>query len=42
VVVKRSSEEEEEEEEEDSSECDAEEMALFMRKFKKYMNKKKF
>jgi hypothetical protein len=41
VVVKRSSEEEEEEEE-DSSECDAEEMALFMRKFKKYMNKKKF
>jgi hypothetical protein len=30
------------EEEEDSSECDAEEMALFMRKFKKYMSKKKF
>jgi hypothetical protein len=27
-------------EEEDSSECDAEEMTLFMRKFKKYMNKK--
>jgi hypothetical protein len=39
VVVKRSSEEEKEE---DSSKCDAEEMALFMRKFKKYMNKKKF
>jgi hypothetical protein len=28
--------------EEDSSKCDAEEMALFMIKFKKYMNKKKF
>jgi hypothetical protein len=40
VVVESSSEEEEEEE--DSSECDAEEMALFMGKFKKYMNKKKF
>jgi hypothetical protein len=39
VVVECSSEEEEEEE--DSSKCDAEEMALFMRKFKKYMNKKK-
>jgi hypothetical protein len=39
VVVKRSSEEEKEE---DSSKCDAEEMTLFMRKFKKYMNKKKF
>jgi hypothetical protein len=39
VVVESSSEEEEEE---DSSEYDAEEMALFMRKFKKYMNKKKF
>jgi flagellar hook assembly protein FlgD len=38
VVVESSSEEEEEE---DSSECDAEEMALFMTKFKKYMNKKK-
>jgi hypothetical protein len=38
VVVESSSEEEEEE---DSSECDAEEMALFIRKFKKYMNKKK-
>jgi hypothetical protein len=31
----------EEEEEEDSSECDAEEMTLFIRKFKKYVNKKK-
>jgi hypothetical protein len=43
VVVESSSEEEEEEEEEkeDSFECDAKEMALFMRKFKKYMNKKK-
>jgi hypothetical protein len=27
---------------EDSSECDAEDMALFMKKFKKYMKKKKF
>jgi hypothetical protein len=36
VVVESSSEEE------DSSECDAEEMDLFMRKFKKYVNKKKF
>jgi predicted phosphatase len=52
VVVESSCEEEEEEEEEekekeeeeeeDSSECYAEEMALFMRKFKKYMSKKKF
>jgi hypothetical protein len=42
VVVESSSEEEEEEEGEDSSKCDAEEMALFMKKFKKYMNKKKF
>jgi hypothetical protein len=42
VVVERSSEEEEEEEEEDSSEDDAEEMTLFMKKFKKYMYKKKF
>jgi hypothetical protein len=41
-VVVESSSEEEEEEEVDSSECNAEEMALFMRKFKKYMNKKKF
>jgi hypothetical protein len=42
VVVESSSEEEEEEEEEeeDSSEGDAEEMALFMKKFKKYMYKK--
>jgi hypothetical protein len=39
VVVESSSEEEEEV---NSSECDAEEMALFMKKFKKYMNKKKF
>jgi hypothetical protein len=30
------------EEEEDSSECDAKEMALFMKKFKKCMTKKKF
>jgi hypothetical protein len=41
-VVVESSKEEEEEEEEDSSECDAKEMALFMRKFKQYINKKKF
>jgi hypothetical protein len=40
VVVESSSEEEEEEE--DSSKVDAEEMALFMKKFKKCMNKKKF
>jgi hypothetical protein len=33
VVVESSSEEEE-----DGSECDAEEMTLFMRKFKKYIN----
>jgi hypothetical protein len=38
VVVENSSEEEEE----DRSECDAEDMALFMRKFMKYMKKKKF
>jgi hypothetical protein len=38
MVVKSSSEEEEE----DSSECDAEDMALFMKKFKKYIKKKKF
>jgi hypothetical protein len=38
VVVENSSEEEEE----DSSECDAEDMALFMRKIMKYMKKKKF
>jgi hypothetical protein len=30
-----------EEEEEDSSECDAEDMALFMKKFKKYIKKRK-
>jgi NACalpha-BTF3-like transcription factor len=35
VVVESSSEEEEEEEEEDSSECDAEDIALFMKKIKK-------
>jgi hypothetical protein len=28
-------------EEDDSSECDAKEMSLFMRKFKKYINKMK-
>jgi NACalpha-BTF3-like transcription factor len=42
VIVEISSEEEEEEEEEDRSECDAEDMSLFMKKFKKYMKKKKF
>jgi hypothetical protein len=36
MVVESSSEEE------DSSECDAEDMALFMKKFKKYIKKKKF
>jgi NACalpha-BTF3-like transcription factor len=41
VVAESSSEEEGEEEEEDSSECDAEDMALFMKKFKKYIKKKK-
>jgi hypothetical protein len=48
-VVESSSEEEEQEqeqeeekEEEDSFECDPEDMALFIRKFKKYLNKKKF
>jgi hypothetical protein len=40
VVVEISSEEEGEEEE-DSSECDVLDMALFMKKFKKYMKKKK-
>jgi hypothetical protein len=38
VVVEISSEEEEDEEE-DSSECDAKDMALFMKKFKKYIKK---
>jgi hypothetical protein len=38
MVDERSSEEEEE----DSSECDTEDMALFMKKFKKYIKKKKF
>jgi hypothetical protein len=42
VVVESSSEEEEENDDDDSSECDAEDMALFMKKFKKYMKKKKF
>jgi hypothetical protein len=42
MVESSSEEEEEEEEEEDSSKCDAKEMAPLMRKFKKYMNKKKF
>jgi hypothetical protein len=40
-VVVESSSEEEGEEEEDSSECDVKDMALFLRKFKKYMKKKK-
>jgi hypothetical protein len=40
-VVVESSSEKEGEEEDDSFECDAEEMALFMRTFKKYMKKKK-
>jgi hypothetical protein len=39
-VVESSSEEEEEER--DSSECDDEDMALFIKKFKKYIKKKKF
>jgi hypothetical protein len=38
VVVESSSKEEEE----DSSECDAKDMSLFMKKFKKYIKKKKF
>jgi hypothetical protein len=41
-VVVESSSEEEEEEQADSSECDAEDMTLFMNKFKKYMKMKKF
>jgi hypothetical protein len=40
-MVVESSSEEEGEEEEDSSECYVEDMALFMKKFKKYMKKKK-
>jgi hypothetical protein len=40
VVVEISSEEEEDEEE-DSFECDAKDIALFMKKFKKYIKKKK-
>jgi hypothetical protein len=39
VVLESSSEEEEEE---DSSECDVKKMTLFMKKFKKYIHKKKF
>jgi hypothetical protein len=39
VLVESSSEEEEEE---DSSKCDAEDMTLFMKKFKKYIKKRKF
>jgi hypothetical protein len=43
VVVESSSKEEgEEEEEEDNSKCDDEDMTLFMKKFKKYIKKKKF
>jgi hypothetical protein len=42
VAAESSSEEEGEEEEEDSSECDAKDMALFMKKFKKYIKKNKF
>jgi hypothetical protein len=42
VVIESSIEEEgEEEEEEDSSKCDVEDMALFTKKFKKYMKKTK-
>jgi hypothetical protein len=40
--VVESSSEEEEAEEEDSSECEDEDMALFMKKFKKYIKKKNF
>jgi hypothetical protein len=40
LVVVESSSEEEGEEEEDSSECDVKDMALFMKKFKKYIKKK--
>jgi hypothetical protein len=41
VAIESSSEEEEgEEEEEDISKCDAEDMTLFMKKFKKHMKKK--
>jgi hypothetical protein len=39
VLVESSSEEEEEE---DSSKCDAEDMTLFMKKFKKYIKKRNF
>jgi hypothetical protein len=42
AVVERSSEEEGEEEEEDSSECDVEDMVLFMNKLKRYIKMKKF
>jgi hypothetical protein len=40
LVVESSSEEEEEEEGEDTSDSDDEDMALFMKKFKKYVEKK--
>jgi hypothetical protein len=41
-VVVESSSEEEEEQEEDNFACDVEVVALFMKKFKKYMKKKNF
>jgi NACalpha-BTF3-like transcription factor len=42
VESSREEEEEEEEEEEDNSKCDDGDMTLFMKKFKKYIKKKKF
>jgi hypothetical protein len=39
VAIESSNEEQEEEKEEDSSKCDAEDMALFMKKFKKYIKR---
>jgi hypothetical protein len=42
VVVESSNKEEGEQEEEDSSECDAEDLSLFMKKVKKYIKNKKF
>jgi hypothetical protein len=41
VLVESSSEDEQEEEDEDDEECDEEEMALFIKKFNKYMNKRR-
>jgi hypothetical protein len=41
-MVVESSSEEEEEQEEDNFECDVEDVALFMKKFKKYIKKKNF